>query len=442
MTAPFSIEAEPWMVPHEGPAETKNTTAMFRITVGNRVITRVDDRWSQSTRERVVLSAYPLALWFAASWWRLIWEPVHSIGAPPPPSWRMSHEAAAAGYGYLWPRMRFASDGETVEVSSWASSHVESEPLRYLENVREHLTVLEFERAIEQFLSLVLRRLEVMGPQASQLETLWGEVQEERADEALGGRRRLEARLGFDPDEAPESLLNHIRQLGGIAGKGSSEELAAACGGRSNPGDILKQVVELATTGGVLGRMSAIPGVRVESGQVPWQRGYSLAAQVRKHLDLGDRVVTNDVLADLLGVSSKFVKDVEPEYAMPVGIAVREGGDHVRLFLRKRYPEGRRFEAARLIADGLATTSAERWLPATDAFTARQKVQRAFAAEFLAPIALLEGRLEGDFSDGAIEDAASAFGVSPLLVSSHLANNGLISPEDIGQVGTRLRGMQ
>jgi hypothetical protein len=100
---------------HEAP-EVRHTAAMLRIVVGNDVVTRNEDEWAQTVREEVRLSAYPLALWLASSWWRLRWEPLSISRSIPGQSWRMAHEMSAAGYGYVWPRMLFAFDGECVNV--------------------------------------------------------------------------------------------------------------------------------------------------------------------------------------------------------------------------------------------------------------------------------------------------------------------------------------
>lgn len=443
MTSAFSILPTPWIVPREGPAETKNTTAWMRIVVGDRIVTRVDDRWSQSARDQVVLSAYPLALWFASSWWRLLWEPAPVFALGPSPAWRMAHETAAVGHGFVWPRLRFVSDGETVEISSWASPHSESEPIRYLENVRAVLPVKQVEGVIEQFQALVLRRLQVTGPRVSDLGALWDEVQVERANPEKAAWRRIEARLGYDPDEAPEALVGEIRTFGEAVGQSSSEEIATVCGGRPDPGEVFSRILDSGRSDGVRGKFPALPTLRVEERQPPWQRGRQLAAQVRKALSLGEDIVTNETIANLLGVSSKYVKDDRPDKSfksLPMGLAIREANSQIRVILRKRHPEARRFEAARLFADGLVAPESERWLPATDATTARQKVQRSFAAEFLAPISALGDRLQGDFSEEGIEDAAVAFGVSPLLVRSHLANNGLISPEAVESPDRRFAG--
>jgi len=68
----------------------------------------------------------------------------------------------------------------------------------------------------------------------------------------------------------------------------------------------------------------------------------------------------------------------------------------------------------------------DRWLPVTDAATARQKLQRAFAAEFLCPIESLKNYLGAEFLPEAFEEAAEHFGISERAITSHLANNHLI----------------
>ena len=97
-----------------------------------------------------------------------------------------------------------------------------------------------------------------------------------------------------------------------------------------------------------------------------------------------------------------------------------------RIVLRSKWQAGRRFEAAGLLGDALVVDAGERLRPATTAATYRQKMQRAFAAEFLCPIESLMDYLNADFSDEAQQQAAQRFKVSPLAVASQLANNGYL----------------
>ena len=95
--------------------------------------------------------------------------------------------------------------------------------------------------------------------------------------------------------------------------------------------------------------------------------------------------------------------------------------------LGPRAPTGRRFAVGRLLGDYLATTDAGRLLPATATKTARQKIQRAFAQQLLCPVDDLKAFLDTDYpNDDQIEEAASEFDVSPLLIKTTLVNQGLV----------------
>ena len=64
-----------------------------------------------------------------------------------------------------------------------------------------------------------------------------------------------------------------------------------------------------------------------------------------------------------------------------------------------------------------------------------QKMQRAFAAELLAPIEELKAFVGRDLLPERIEDAGEHFDISPLAIRSHLANHGLLSPEEVAADG-------
>lgn len=86
--------------------------------VDNISLTRNEDAWAATVRDSVFVSAYPLAMWFASSWWRLNHEPAPA--QQPGHDWRMVHELGVANHGYVWPRAIFIQDGESVSV--WCSA--------------------------------------------------------------------------------------------------------------------------------------------------------------------------------------------------------------------------------------------------------------------------------------------------------------------------------
>src|SRR5690348_12863969 len=94
VTDPFSISCD-WTSPHGGAEEIAATSALIEIKVGERVATRAENEFSASITNHPPLAAYPLALWFAASWWRLRWEALPSHERTT--DWRMSHDMPAAG---------------------------------------------------------------------------------------------------------------------------------------------------------------------------------------------------------------------------------------------------------------------------------------------------------------------------------------------------------
>jgi hypothetical protein len=439
MSGTLTIKPE-WLSADHGPPEVRSTSALLSIVIGDGIATRAEDDWSGSVHPWVRLSAYPLALWFAGSWWRLLSEPAPE-STRRSLSWRMAHEATTAGGGFLWPSLAFEPDGENVEVICRASSAASTEPVRYLSTFRKLVPVGEFERATEEFINLTIQRLNRDGIRDTALHSLWTEVQEERKAPALANYRRLEAILGYEPGEGPEGVARDLEHLGAEIGEGAMLQLASACAGE-NAASSLNLVRDFSKTHGVEGHIVPTAALRAldvlrwtnaPQKQAPWRRGWELAEAAREVWNLRPEPLDDRKLSELLGMEPKaLVESTTPAQNALVSLAIRRrSADEVTLLFRKRNRPGRRFEAARLLADHLIAPSTDRWLTATDAKTARQKIQRAFAAEFVCPIAWLQAELGGNFSNEAIEDAAERSGVSPLAVRSHLANNGLISPEEV-----------
>jgi hypothetical protein len=429
MTPNLSFDVE-WSPSEHGPAEIRQTSAFFQLCVGRNVATRAEDVWSQSVHNRVRLSLYPLAVWLASSWWRLRWEPAPYSGVSSM-TWRMAHELAAAGDGSLWPRLTFACDGETVETKCEASNPLSNEPVRYLASFSATLGASEFERSIDDFLNLVLARLDAVGVAEQVLRDLWREVTEERRDEDLATLRKFEAQLGFETDEAPEDLIQRLSAVSQNQGAEAAEEIAPACAG-DDPAQTLRRIFEFAQSSGTAGRielprsLSAALRSAANEPLEPWKRGHFLAGEARRAWGLGGDPIPDSKIEELLQVPINTITGERSSVVrLPMGLAIRrDGSDNLNLLFRKRNRPGVRFEAARFIVSHLLASQQERWLPATDAKTARQKVQRAFAAEFLCPFDALEDFLQGDFSPEAIEEAGTRFGVSDLAVKSHLANHG------------------
>jgi hypothetical protein len=429
MTNQFRIAFEPILREHGSELE-RATLAAVTLWVGDQTASRLMDTLAHTVRDSTRVSILRLAQWFAENWWRLRWEPERQ---PPSPSWRMSHELAAAGGGYLWPPATFSSDGDSMRVRTKSTPWHSQDHVHYLEDIDTAIPIAAFERSVDEFVDGVLARVASLGLDAGDLQAAWRIVQSERTNPAETGVRKLEALLGYDPEEAPEDLLATLRQSEGEFGADSIGEVAAASG----PDQVLPDLEAFRGHPERLGIPVTLPDLDtlkrylhgLPATDTPWQRAEKLAVRARETWSMGEGPVTNDGLFDLL--ASNRVLD---EQAVPFAAGLRspEHPERFAVSCRARFPSGRRFELVRLIADQIAAGQADRLLPATLAKTGRQKFQRAFASEFLCPYQEIKAEL-GDTppNDEDIDVIADRYGVSPLLVRTSLVNKGDLSRDTL-----------
>ncbi len=170
-----------WMASASGEPEVMATAAWVEMYVDNISLTRNQDIWAETVRDNVFVSAYPLAMWFASSWWRLNHEPLPT--QQPRHDWRMVHELGAANHGFVWPRVIFIPDGEAIDV--WAgTSMVPEQSVQYLQalEVPRMITLTGFQQSVERFIYSVLARLDAKGLAGSNLAHLCALVLEDLAD--------------------------------------------------------------------------------------------------------------------------------------------------------------------------------------------------------------------------------------------------------------------
>ncbi|MGY0561690.1 ImmA/IrrE family metallo-endopeptidase [Luteimonas sp. A277] len=423
--AELSINAK-WMAAESGEPEVAATAAQLNMCVDDICLTRNQDVWAETVRDNVFVSAYPLATWFASSWWRLNHEPLPP--QRPGYDWRMAHELGAAGHGFVWPRIIFIPDGEAIYV--WAeASMTPGQSVQYLSSLRAPKLIAPtgFQQSVERFMQSVLARLDAKDLAGSNLAQLWAIVQAELADPEAARRRKLEAKLGFDPEECPEDALNAALQWESRVGDVALSELAPAIAASGADPD-LAVIGELANADGIVGAPEFSFGSidHLDHG-APWERAVHDARALRQQIGNINGPILNGALTGLMGLSSDAVADFAPRGRSPVAVAMPLNDRQLKFVPRRRSPAGKRFELARFLGEHLRSSiCGERWLVSTDLGTSSQKYQRAFAAEFLCPIDALASFLNGDFSSYAIEEAAEKFDVSEQTVTSLLRNNDYI----------------
>lgn len=428
-----------------GVPEERACACHLKINLFDHSLTYVEDLETHETRNGVHVSAYPLAEWLAWNWWRLRWEPRRATLA-----WRLAHCLTSVGEGYIWPNISVVSDGERVLISAEPTIGSAAEPIRYLPTQSGVVRAADFEQSIDAFVERTCERLRECRIPQTDLDVVWSELSAERADPGVAERRRLEALLGFDPDEADAELLEQLAADATRYGAAAIDEIAATASGT---GRILTptELQDLAKREGTDGnprdtiRVPALAGLP-SYGSVPaWRLGVQAAKAVREEIGVRAEPMKNDRLEEMLAVKKGIVSLRPGRKSFAFGID--EDFDHRHIVLRSRYEENRRFEIARLLGDRLVCNVQDRIFIAPMTHTYRQKLQRAFAAELLCPVEAAESMLEReDIEEGAvgeefmvedqdideqISDIAAHYKVSVKVVRTLLVNNRVLSRDSM-----------
>ncbi len=431
-----------WLAYPELPAEEAATFANLAIYLNDQPMTRLYDVQAKTERDRLFAAAYPLALFLAENWWRLRWEPAPATRpANAPPKWRLAHSLAATGAGYVWPSITFHGDGERIFVDYGPHTSASS-TVQFVTQGHGALDAEAFEAEVDRFLEGVLARLEACDLPESELKQLWQTVQAERASSEDGELRRLEAMAGFDPDEAPEGLLEQLLQLEQRLGTPAIRELVAAS--RQKAIAHVAALEEALQERGIPYQIPDTEGIHrgpsafsqpLSARQLPpWRRAIDTAQMARRTWGLGDGPLDNGMLAAIADMPPESLESGSAD-TVPYS-ATRAADDHGgRIVFRTGHRHGRRFALGRLLGDLLYSPREPLTLAAaTDARTGRQKFQRAFAQELLCPFAALSEFLDlregsDDLEDSTapnedrIEEAAAHFDVSPVVIEHTLVNN-------------------
>ena len=433
MTTHLKIKCNWMQNPTENHPES-NTQAEISISLKGVCVTAFLDQSTKKMGDSPQLSAYHMAQWLAANWWRLRWEPQRQNDA----DWDMSHNIAAAGGGYLWPNLVFSSDGETIVAQSRATPERNREPIAYLKDHICSIDCTDFEQEVESFVKNTIRRMSQTTGEETNLKELWSEVERERQDPELGEIRKLEAYLGYDPGEAPEELVEKLMNARERYGTQAVHEMAAASRDLA-----AQQLEELNTDLQLSNNIVQMPDCRTITQQLQTpssqiaplrKRAADTARAAREVWKLPAGPIGTDTICNLFDVSMDTLTGSnrnQPSGLRELSAGFKEDRKQgmFRIVLHQPRETGRRLTLARLIGDYLAEPEGH-LLPATPAKTSRQKFQQAFAQEFLCPFNdLMEVLNTNTPGEDDIEEASAHFNVSPLTITRTLEHKGILKPE-------------
>ena len=426
-----------------GPDEEQATFGLLSMTANDRLLTEGIDTDSNEVRHGPYVSAYPLAEWFVWNWWRLRWELSLPAKESVASQWHFAHDLQTIGDGYVWPNISIFCDGLNASLISQPTSSSENVLFRYIGAYRhEKVPGAVLEASLEEFVTDILATLEGNDPRTTNLHRLWHDLQNERQDPELSLYRKLEAQLGFDPDDADEEAVWSRLHDAPTLGEEALGELAADATLDIDPLNRMvsaEQIDEISTRLGFdtnlddtlrLTETKRLPRV----GDVEaWRFGKLVAHEVRNQEKLDGHPISNGLLADFVGTSTQLISNnhrCSPKFPF----VFRRDDQLARFSLRSRWHSGRRFEIARLLGDRLVgdqiVERSENLYPATRSPSYRQKMQRAFAAELLSPIAAIDDLSKGDYSEDSQNKLAKHFSVSPMTIQSQLVNHGRLYLED------------
>jgi hypothetical protein len=394
------------------------------ITIGSNkiVFTRLLRPGANAPEDYLKAPPAQLAFWLVDNWWRIRWECVPPSG--PTADWRLAHELSSIG-GYAWPRLAIWGEGNRIGLSSKSDPAGVVGPVRYLTDALTYVPAEAFETEADDFLKNVADEKSGLASDWAALCSRIDALATERGDSNLSSWRRLEAQLGYDVDEAAETLITTLHELELEYGAGAVAEAALATQGAKAAAVLVEEIAavndnhwqcDLDRTAVLVGRIERRPE------DPPWRMGEIAAAAVRTAVGHPTGPLRNKTLAEILNVRQDALKGVQGTRELAYGLRLNTGSRQGEIVaLSSRWPTDRRFEFARALGD-VIWSEGERLGPLTRAKSERQKFQRAFAQSLLCPYEALREYIGDEASEGALGAAAKHFHVSDRLIRSVLVN--------------------
>jgi hypothetical protein len=222
------------------PLSGEKDVAEIGIYLGDRALTQLLDVTTNQVRDFIRASAVSLGLWFADNWWRLRWEPIPDYRAITA-DWRLRHELTSAPGGTTWPPLMIYGVGARVVLAPIAVNMETGGLVEYRPVPVSIMPGQVYEEGLDAFFKSVMATC-ANAQDGLALTALVGQLETERRTPEVAAWRRLEARLGYDPDTAPEGVIENLSEKEERLGADAVEEAAVGCPGARAP-EVLEQAV-------------------------------------------------------------------------------------------------------------------------------------------------------------------------------------------------------
>lgn len=408
--------------------------AEISLRVGDRVISRIADTEKQTVRDYFRASSTGLALWLADNWWRLRWETISDFRFPSV-DWRLRHELNSASGGALWPPVMIFSVGDRIAFAPSVGKNIVGGPQSYFDFKVGMVAAAEYELELDRLFEAVLEHC-AKTIDGNALKALLGQIITERQDPELAAWRRLEACLGFDPDAAPEEVIDALVELDDVAGEDGVEEAAHAQPGAASA-QFLSQAIEATRGSDVEVDLSLADSLKRDWGlpgyASPWQMAEAAATELRSIIGVPRGLLRHKVFEDVFMARWDDLKSATATARkLPYGARI-DGEKKSRIALQTLKSYDRRFELARQLGDAVWRKDAYFGIVSRSK-TDRQKFQRAFAHSLLCPFDDLQRVLDvNNPTQEAMRTAARMFLVHPSVVRNQLVYKGYLPFENTNE---------
>ncbi len=414
----FSIE---WEDPCAAKGDKLRATwCRLAIHIGQTPITRVYDQRAQTVRDAIYCSAYPLAEWFAYNWWQLINEPERSSTSPERHNLRFARE------GFALPNLEFLSEGSLVR-AVWKSYQPVAAPTQFMGEGFALLNTEDFAAEVRAFIDKVVARLASRDIAQSCLSEEWVAFRETKGEEKefcdTAGA------LGLDPFDLDDKKAEEILSVAKILPRELNREFFLAADSNTLTdqsrwiGKCLKQLENYEEKTSLSGKKGHYRTSFDASS--PWQRGYEVARKFRSDIKLGNekKRLSLDKICHVKGggvpvihVGNEYQLDGVVRLAPDIGpqVATSKGRENNKNYL-----------LARALCEYLCGDEENSAL-LTRISSDRQKRNRAFAAELLAPANGIKKLVSGSqITRDEVVEIAAHFGVSEWLIEHQIQNHAI-----------------
>lgn len=409
--------------------EFQATWCRLQVLLNGNDLFRLYDEKTGSVRNGLYIPAYVFAEWLADRYHFLLQEYPRSTVREPEYSYR--HDLLYNREGYLLPELNiYPSDQRTITIDVSPVSY-EYERKKFLAEEHHICDRSSFEAGVRRFINAVTERLEDCGIGETYLSRRWQELTDSDPEERLF--IEVTSALGKHFAELTE---DEVREFLDVS-RDVPEEIIREFAPHLTFTEYLQQfgllsrlTLEMQSSAGRELRLQEIRSellVTAQRSHIPWVYGYTLARTLRTMLKAQARTFESvEDIHHLIGLESSLLS-LSPTFSdvhsALNAVIVSPTKDRVNLALRENVrATSRIFSYCRALGEYFTmgekkvsvVSSKESW---------GQQRNRAFAAEFLVPVQLLQERIaESSVHAEQIDALAEEFHVSSRLIRHQLGN--------------------